>query len=200
MELIAPEIEVVLRESILPELEKGRKDFDRPHTEAVVFWMKELLEKIDSLTCDSQVLITAAYAHDWGYIGLFDGIDSSNIEVVHKMKPLHMERGSALITHLIEEKLSTYFTQKQKEEVARLVLMHDRIEELKTEPEILLMEADTLGMLDADKVKPTFSKADNEVFISRELQGRRLPAFIHPHAKTIALELAQKRLAFYEGK
>ncbi len=195
--LINPDVEILLQTTILPDLEKGRKNFDRPHTEAVVFWMKELLEKINSPTCDQLVLITAAYAHDWGYIGLFDGIDSSDINVVHKMKPLHMERGSLLIKMLIDEKLNKYFTSEQAELVAHLVYMHDRIEKLATEPEILLMEADTLGMLDTDRVKPTFSKADNTVFISRELQERRLPVFLHPVAKDLAKSLMQKRIAFY---
>ncbi len=197
MVFIDPQVEQILQETILPDLRKGRKDFDLPHTKAVVFWMKELLQSLSDQSLDSQVLITAAYAHDWGYIGLFDGVDSTNIEVIHKMKPLHMVRGSQLITQLIDEKLSAYFTTKQKEHVAHLVRMHDRVEELKTTDEILLMEADTLGMIDANKVKPTFSKEDNQTFMQRELMGRRLPRFQHDYAKKIAEELADSRERYY---
>ncbi|MEP7166672.1 MAG: HD domain-containing protein [Candidatus Woesebacteria bacterium] len=195
---INPNIEKVLENTILPDLLRGRKDFDLPHTKAVVFWMKKLLLNVQNPSLDSQVLITAAYAHDWGYIGLFDGVDSTDIEVIHKMKPLHMERGSEKIRSLIGKKLSTYFSKEQQELVSHLVLVHDRIEDLRGDAEIVLMEADTLGMLDTDLVKPTFSKADNDVFIARELNGRRLPVFKHQFAKETAKVLAQKRLSFYD--
>lgn len=36
-----------LRKTILPDLEKGRQGWDLPHTEAVVFWMKELLPETE---------------------------------------------------------------------------------------------------------------------------------------------------------
>lgn len=195
--LITPQVEVILQENIFPDLLRGRKDFDLPHTQAVVYWMKRMITVLDDPTLDPLVLITAAYAHDWGYIGLFDGVDSTDINIIHKMKPLHMERGSEMIKKLIHEKLSQFFSDEQCDAASHLVLVHDKIEELQTDIEILLMEADTLGMLDADRVKPTFTKEDNDVFIQREFYGRRLPKFTHPVAREFALILVQKRLDFY---
>lgn len=196
--LIDPDVEKVLQSVIFPDLAKGRKDFDLPHTQAVVHWMKELLSTLHLSEAQSKILIAAAYSHDWGYIGLFDGLDSSDIAVVHKMKPLHMERGARMIAKLLAEKLTTFFTGEEIKQVAHLVRVHDKMEELVSEEEILLMEADTLGMLDVDRVKPTFSKEDNEIFIERELRGRRLPKFMHREAMEQASVLAQQRINFYE--
>lgn len=189
-------IEKKLQEKILPELEKGRKDFDRPHTEAVVYWMKQLIAQIQP-DIEPKILITAAYAHDWGYIGLFDGVNSSDPKEIAKRKPLHMERGAELIGKFLRQELSEYFSETEIQAVQHLVFMHDRVEELHTEDEILIMEADTLGMLDTDRVKPTFSKTDNERFIEKEIFGRRFKHFRHPFALASGKKLVEKRISFY---
>jgi len=196
--LINPQIEIILRGVILPDLDRGRKDFDRPHTEAVVYWMKSLINQLNKQSLDNQVLITAAYAHDWGYTGLFDGSDSNKSHEISKRKPLHMEKGAKLITDLIRSELLNYFSESQIIETANLVRVHDKVEMLKTEEEILLMEADTLGMLDVSRVKPTFSKQDNENFIKREIYNRRLPLFIHSYAVEQCNFLAEQRQKFYD--
>lgn len=194
-----PQLEKKLRQRILPELEKGRKDFDRPHTEAVVHWMKYLLKKLpEAATFDETVLITAAYAHDWGYIGLFDSVPKTDLATIHKMKPLHMERGAELINDFINAELRDYITPAQQKRIRELVTIHDRVEEVKRPDEILLMEADTMGMLDSDRVKPTFSAEDNDIFLEREVLNRRLPLFRHPLAREIADSLVAKRRAFYQ--
>lgn len=176
--LIKPQIERVLRQIILKDLSKGRKDFDKAHTEAVVYWMKYLLKTFEEKfgekkvakangqpKFDSQVLITAAYAHDWGY------------------KDLHMARGSEMIEQLLQQRLGKLFTQNQILRVSHLVLFYDKVKKLIDEDEILLMEADTLGMLDTSIVKSTSSKKI----------GLRLPKFIHEEARQIAKELIEKR-------
>jgi hypothetical protein len=196
--LIHPQIEAVLADTILPDLEKGRKDFDLPHTKAVVFWMKKLLASIPNMNVDPQVLITAAYAHDWGYIGLFDGVEYRSLEEINKRKPLHMERGARMIAALLTEKLATFFTQEQIARTAHLVSVHDLVEQLAAEDEKLLMEADTLGMLDATRVTPTFSPQDNKIFMQGQILGRRFPHFIHEEALKIGKELFEKRERVYK--
>ena len=47
--LIKPQNEKVLKQVILKDLDKGRKDFDLPHTKAVVYWMKYLLQNIENV-------------------------------------------------------------------------------------------------------------------------------------------------------
>ena len=194
---IDPQIEKILQAVILPDLEKGRKGFDLPHTKAVVYWMKYLIRKLANPKLDSQVLITAAYAHDWGYIGLFEGVTHRSMEEVNKRKPLHMERGAEMIAELLRSKLSNFFTEDQIMHTAHLVRVHDLVEDVRTEEEILIMEADTLGMLDADKVKPTFSKADNDVFLLEQILNRRFLRFTHPEASRIGKQLYTKREQFY---
>lgn len=196
--LLPAHVEAILQEEIFPDLEQGRKGFDLLHTQAVVHWTKEILTHIDSPEIDPVVMITAAYAHDWGYYKLFEGIAHRSIDVVHKMKPLHMERGAHMIAKLLKERLSDDFTLEQQLRVAHLVRVHDLVEQVKTEDEVLLMEADTLGMMDTDRMKPTFSKEDNDTFMERELRRRRFLYFQHPYAEKMAEVLFQKRLAFYQ--
>jgi hypothetical protein len=197
MVLIPTKVEQTLQEVILPDLEKGRKGFDLPHTQAVVSWMKELIQTIPLPKVDSQVMITAAYAHDWGYIGLFDGFDSNDPQIIKERKPLHMQRGAELIRHLLQSRLSSAFTTQQIEKTAQLVRVHDLVEEVKTEEEVLIMEADTLGMLDANRVKPTFTKTANDSFMEKEIYGRRFHYFIHEQARKTGEKLALDRIAFY---
>lgn len=66
-------MEQALINAILPELEKGRPNFDRPHTVAVVIKVKEIIKNNPQLKLDEAVLIVAAYSHDWGYADLFIG-------------------------------------------------------------------------------------------------------------------------------
>lgn len=196
---IDPTIEHTLKRVILPELEKGRKNFDRPHTEAVVHWMKQLLQ-FATTPVNAKVLITAAYAHDWGYIGLFEGVNSSDRREIAKRKPLHMERGAKMIGQLLNTTLHDHFSKKEIQKVQHLVAVHDQVERLRTESEILLMEADTLGMLDVDRVTPTFSPGDNQGFMKQEIFGRRFLHFVHPEALEIGKKLAQQRENFYQSK
>lgn len=201
-ELLQQEIRKVLEDAIFPDLLKGRSDFDLLHTQAVVYWMEKILEaenKLGNTHLDPLIMITAAYAHDWGYAGLFDGLDSNDPKVIATKKAEHMERGSIKLDHLIHEELADYFSELQHSLAVHLVLMHDKVEDLLTEPEITIMEADTLGMLDTDRMKPTFSKEENEHFIASQIEQRRLPRFIHDSAKKQGALLKQKRREWYNS-
>ena len=191
------DLEKIVSDRILPDLKKGRVDFDFKHTKAVVFWMKYLLSLFPSQASLKKILITAAYAHDWGYVGLFEGIDSNNLVEIAKQKPLHMQKGAEKIKQFLSQDCSLFFSQEEVEMVSHLVAVHDVVEDLHTEEELFLMEADTLGMLDVKRSPPTFSKKDNEHFIKTQIYGRRIPHFMHDEAKKQALSLAKKRLAYY---
>ena len=62
----------ILKSTILSELEAGRPNWDKPHTEAVVEHIKAIINSEPSLNLDTEVIVIAAYAHDWGYAGLFE--------------------------------------------------------------------------------------------------------------------------------
>lgn len=199
-QFIDPKLEKLLRTRILSDLDSGRKNFDRPHTEAVVHWMKTLISELSNRKeLDSLVLITAAYAHDWGYYKLFEGVNSDDPAEISKMKPKHMLRGSQMISEYIKSNLDAWYSSSQVEAIAHLVLVHDNVEDLNTENEILIMEADTLGMLDTDLVKPTFTKEENDHFISNQIKKRRIPRFQHEFAIKKAMELTKNRIKFYSS-
>lgn len=180
--------EKILRQIILKDLEnKGRKGYDKPHTEVVVFWMKKLLASLPHL--DSQVLITAAYAHDWGYSRVKGLSESRDFSTMIKFKPLHMKFSAEMIEQLLYSKLAKYYTEAQKLRIIHLVSVHDRVRELKDEDELTLMEADTLGGLDRTRTPATLSKEDTKTHLRTSIHNLRLPRFVHEEAKKHALEL-----------
>ena len=199
--LIHPYIERILRQIILKDLaNKGRPKWDKPHTEAVVFWMKHLLKEINNPQLNPKVMITAAYAHDWGYMNLFAQKKITSIKQVIPYKKLHMKMSVEMIERLIAQRLPGYFTQPEVLRLTHIISVHDNIRELKNEDEVLLMECDALGMLDADQVPPTLSPKENKYFMKHSIYDRRLPKFIHVEAKKIAQELIKKREEFYLNK
>jgi hypothetical protein len=187
--------EKLLIKSIIPDLKNGRSDFDLNHTLAVIHWIKYILST-EAKHLDSKVMITAAYAHDWGYFGLFDNTDSNSISDINKQKELHMKNGSKKIRYLLNQ-YPSLFSKEQVGQISNLVGIHDSVELLETDEEITLMEADTLGALDIDRVKPTFSKEDNLQYIDEQIYKRRLKKFIHKEVVKIATKLAKKRLDYY---
>ncbi len=198
--LIHPYVERILRQLILKDLaNKGRPSWDKPHTEAVVYWMKELLRRLDKPNLNSQVLITAAYAHDWGYAGLFQQKSPITIDQARTKKTAHQTRGARWIERLIYQRLSRHFSEPEILRVTHLVLSHDSINKLETEDELLLMECDALGMIDVERVTPTLSPAENQYLLDTSLYNKRLPKFIHPEAKEIAEKLLQQREVYYQA-
>ncbi len=197
--LIKPYVEKILRQIILKDLaNKGRPSWDKPHTEAVVYWMKQLLKQLDKPKLNSQVLITAAYAHDWGYAGLFQQKSSITIDQARSKKSLHQKRGAHWLERLIYQRLSRHFSETEVLRAIHLVQIHDAINQLKDEDELLLMECDALGMLDVKRVTPTLSPEENEYFLRTSIYEKRLPRFIHPIAKKIAQELLKEREKSYQ--
>lgn len=202
--LIHPYLERVLRQIILKDLaNKGRPTWDKPHTEAVVYWMKYLLVKINpkrpvEKQFNPKVMVTAAYAHDWGYMNIFSQKKIKSIKEVIPYKQQHMQLSVQLIERLIAQRLSSYFTQAEILHLTHIISVHDNVKILKTEAEILLMECDALGMLDVKRVPPTLSPAENKYFMKHSIYERRLPKFIHQEAKEAAEKLIKERSLFYK--
>jgi len=196
--LIHPYIERILRQIILKDLaNKGRPHWDKPHTEAVVFWMKHLLKKINNPSLNPKVLITAAYAHDWGYASLFRQKKITSIRESIPYKKLHMKRSVEMIERLIAQRLPGYFNQPEVLNLTHIISVHDDIDKIRDDDEVLLMECDALGMLDVDHVPPTLSAKENEYFMKHSIYKLRLPRFMHSEAKKIAEELIEKRTDYY---
>ena len=78
--------------------------------------------------------------------------------------------------------------------------VHDKLTEVKEKDEIALVEADTLGQLDTDFVKPTFSPQDNYRYIKEQVLKIRRPLFKHKLAIEVFDELLEKRREFYRSQ
>ncbi|MCD8484338.1 hypothetical protein LRY65_02005 [Candidatus Woesebacteria bacterium] len=106
--------ETILRDTIFPELEKGRPNWDRPHTEAVVKYLKEIIAQTPELKLDRDVLIIAAYAHDWGYADLFADGKPLNFDQVISRKKEHMRLGAEKLEKLLQKPEFDFLTKEQK--------------------------------------------------------------------------------------
>jgi hypothetical protein len=188
-------IEDYLKSAIFPELESGRPNWDKPHTEAVVFYLKEILN-CENLNLDEDVLIIAAYAHDWGYSGLFKNGEEINYDQILDMKEEHARIGAIKISKLLKNQIFDFLSQEQKERIIHLVFVHDRLNELKDIDEITLMEADTLGGLDINFIIPTIDRESNKRYLEM-VKNKRLGLFIHGFSKVRCQQLITGRENFY---
>lgn len=188
--------EKYLKEKILSDLDKGRPDFDKPHTIAVVCWLKQILDHSQTLNLDETVLLIAAYAHDWGYVGMFNHGQKLQHDDVKNAKAEHMKLGAEKLEDLLGDKIFSFLTDVQKSRCVHLISVHDSLEELKDDDELVLMEADTLGALDVDFVKPTFDFESNDKYM-RGVRGKRVPKFITEFSKKNVEGLIQGRMDYY---
>ncbi len=192
-----PEIEKHLQDTIFPELEEGRPGWDKPHTEAVVYYLKKIIHHAPHLKPDFVVLLIAAYAHDWGYARLFHKGKEIKLHDIIAMKQLHMEIGAEKITALLENPFFSFLTPEQKLRTIHLVAVHDKLKQLTETDELILMEADTLGGLDTDFIKPFADKESSDKYI-RGVEVKRQPLFITSWGKEKLVELMEKRKKYYE--
>lgn len=147
---ISLELETKIEKYALSFLCQGRKEWDEPHTKAVVYYATEIA---NSSGLNVLVLKTAAWLHDIGYHSLFEGDESKQFSQVMDRKAKHMANGAKLAELFLEKpEIKTFYTKEQTERIIHLVSVHDLVEELKDDDEIALMEADTLGAIDIDRV------------------------------------------------
>jgi HD superfamily phosphodiesterase len=156
-------------------LSQGRKDWDIPHTRAVVGHIHDITKSENQ---DVLVLETAAWLHDIGYFGLFDDRDSKQNDVIETRKDLHMEKGAEFARAFLDKpEIDTFYTQTQKDRIIHLIRIHDKLEQLKDLDEIILMEADTLGQIDVEHVPPTFDYDNAMSWYTSTVEKKRAPKF-----------------------
>ncbi|MEK7629880.1 MAG: hypothetical protein AAB432_00655 [Patescibacteria group bacterium] len=193
------EAEPYLKKNIFPELEQGRPNWDKPHTEAVVFYTKEIIKNTLDLNLDRAVLVVVAYAHDWGYANLFKKGIYIGREDIQNVKIMHAQISMEKISALLQDPIFSFLSAGQKERICHLVLVHDNLEKLNQKDELVFMEADTLGQLDITRATPTFNKKDNEKYMTKTLKTR-ISRFVTPFAKKKAEELFWLRKEHYKNK
>lgn len=194
------EVEEFLRERIFPDLERGRPEQDKPHTEAAVIKLKEILDHESHRQLDKAVLLVAVYAHDWGYAGLFEGGRSIQRDEMKEAKLAHMELGANKLQVFLEDEFFSYLTDEQKERAVYLVRIHDLASEWVDDDVKVLMEADSLAALDVDLVEPTFNSESNERWIERVVKPIRIPAFLTDYSKGEVERLMEKRREYFDKK
>lgn len=192
-------IEAHLKEKILSDLERGRHDFDKLHTIAVVHWLKQIIEHCPDLNLDKDILLISAYAHDWGYADMFSQGQKLQYGDVKNAKAEHMRLGAKKLSELLNDKIFSFLTNEQKKRCIHLVTVHDSLAKLKDSDELVLMEADTLGGLDTNFVKPTFDFESNEKYM-RGVKERRAPKFITEFGKKAVKTLIKRRTDYYLNK
>ena len=175
-------------------LRQGRPQWDEPHTRAVVYYAEELTQAVRG---DALVVTTAAWLHDIGYFGLFEGPTSGGYQAVSAQKALHMEVGARLADEFLRRPgVAEFYTQEQRQRVVHLVRVHDLLEQLAALDEIVLMEADTLGALDVRRVRPTFDYESGLRHLE-EVRTRRAPRFQTALGKRYLEEVLPLRVAYF---
>jgi len=198
MTLESSKLEKYLKEKILPDLEKSRGGFDKVHTLEVVRWLKLIIEHNPNIEIDKEVMLIAAYAHDWGYSDIFKDDQIMNFEIVENAKKLHMELGAKKLEKLLNDDFFSFLSDKQKIRCIHLVAVHDKKFEIKDIDELILMEADMLSSLEIS-TKPVYDAESNEKFM-KEMLTTRIPKFITEFSKNEAKRLIQIREDYYKQR
>ncbi|MBU0906591.1 MAG: HD domain-containing protein [Nanoarchaeota archaeon] len=183
MKRLEKELEEKIKARVVELLKKGRPNWDLPHTLATVYWMKKLIEVEGG---DEKILVSTMYLHDIGYSGLFGKV--AGYDDVNSAWEKHQEIGALKAREILAD---LPFSSEEVEEIVHLVGVHDKIDLLKTKNEIMVMEADTLGQLDRERVVSTFSMEDRERFLDY-VESKRVPRFQTKTGKNFLKEFIEK--------
>ena len=186
-----PEWEEQIKLRAMEYLEKGKPNWDVPHTELVVKRMKEIIEH--SKGCP-RILIPTAYFHDIGY-SLVPKFDTSSYDKVLDVKVVHAELGADEVRKILQDLGN--FTEDEIKEIEHLVRIHDRLADLKTDNEIAICEADSLGMIDVESIPPSFSRESFRKFLIEFIKFRA-PLFRNEFSKVKLEELLIKAKKYAE--
>ncbi len=193
MEITSPIVpEIMIEDYARQFLAEGRRNWDEPHTRAVVYYAGQIagIEGLKPI-----ILNTAAWLHDVGNYGQFDPNDSLKFDQVMDRGITHMEVGSAMARSFLNSpRLSRYFTDFERNMVIHLVGTHDNLGSLSTIYELAFMEADSLGEIDTQRVTPVFHGEDLDRYIEY-FENQRIPRFFTQTGKRLLAELFPKFLA-----
>lgn len=184
-----------IKKIVLEYLERGRPGWDVPHTLACVHWMKELLKNENG---NSKILIPVMYFHDIGYIDLIERNKNLDLKENMNLKEEHMRIGSIIARKILNEVGG--FNDDEIDRICYLVSIHDNYEKIvdsKDDEAQLVYEADGLGQIDRERVKPTYSKSDTEIFL-RDFKNKRGVRFKTENGRRIYLTLLKKAEEYSE--
>lgn len=189
------QLEDFAKKHIFPILLTGNPTWDKPHAQAAVFHINNILQENPKYNLDPLVMILAAYLHDIGYSKFYKKEGILSKDEYMEAKKSHMDTGVKLASMLLSR---IEITADQRKQILHLVSCHDKIEELKTDAELILMEADTLAGLDVNFVTPSFTY-DEDIKYMESTKTRRYPKFITSYAKNTYQKLYAQRRKYYES-
>ena len=189
-------VERKLKEIIFKDLKNSRGGWDLPHTETVVFYIKEIIKHSPNLKLVPNVLVIAAYAHDWGYADYLGDNKTVNYDTIAQAKKNHMKAGAEKISKLLDGPEFNSLSEQDKRRIAHLVKIHDELDNIESIDERVLVEADTLGGLDINRAEPTFDKESNDKYM-KEIKTLRKPLFVTDYGKNKLEELFKLRKEHY---
>ncbi|MBW2966212.1 HD domain-containing protein [Candidatus Woesearchaeota archaeon] len=182
------ELEERLKAKAFKFLEKGTPGWDVLHTIASVYWMRRLIEKEGG---NEKVLVTVMYLHDIGYYNLIR--EEYGFDEVWAVKKDHMIKGAKESEKILRE---LGYSEDEIKEIVHLVFIHDKLDQLSTYNEILVMEADSLAQIDVEKVKPTFDK-ENYLKFLEHFEKERVPRFKTKTGKEFLPKLLDKAKHYF---
>lgn len=140
------------------------------------------------------ILVTAAYLHDIGYINLIP--KNYTLEEKRKAKTEHMIRGAKIAYDLTG---GLGYSLSHRHMISFLIEKHDKLDEIYTPLQQILMEGDSLSMLDYDNVPQTLTKKELGIFLNK-FKSRRGSMFETHKGIEFKDELLYPRaIQFYEG-
>ncbi|MFA6399572.1 MAG: HD domain-containing protein, partial [archaeon] len=115
-------------------------DWDYLHTLASVNAMRKIISAEGG---DERILVTTMYLHDVGYAGSL--ANGYSLEQRLEVKSKHMQRGVEKAKVLLP---SLGFSPEEIDKICYFIGVHDKLEELTSKEELLVLEADSLGAID----------------------------------------------------
>ena len=196
---LSKELEEKVKLEAMKYLEKGKPNWDIPHTLRAVYWMKELIKREGG---DEKILVTAMYLHDIGYPNLQEGYDFNDL--INSKKD-HSKLG-ALEAEKVLGNLEE-FSEDEINKISRLIANHDNKELILTlnpkadeysHNQILVRESDGLSKLDWYNVTPNFDKENVAKYLEYYKQ-RTVPCFKTETGKKFLKEVMQKAEEYLEN-
>lgn len=182
---LTEETEEKIKEIALGYAKQGRPERDVLHVPAVVFYMKQIISKEGG---NERVLVPAAWLHDIGYAGLLDeGYSNEDNEAV---KDMHMKVGADMAREDLVD--VDELSEDEVAEICRLISIHDDLDAIEGKNSQLLFEADTLGMIDIDRVPPNFSRDEFKNWMETDFNPRRAPQVKTDTGKKYLSQLLEK--------
>lgn len=172
--------EQYLLDTIVPDLERGRPGWDKPHTLKVVEYVKAICDAYDNPDdLDRDVLIIAAYLHDYGYMYFLDELGAGG-PTTGSAKQKHATKSAEKWLEIQDNPVFAFMSSAQKSRTEHLIRVHDEVYDLQDTDELVLMEADTLGALGTSS--DVDSASDKYQYYLRATQDKRISRFITPYA------------------